>query len=156
MLFTYQPALYLSLSRSRLPLDDYNYVSANVKHINEIGEYIPFVYTHILRNKRLDVEDDFASSLAPVFVEGGPLDDFRFELVVRLRYELPRQRLNDSSRIDAMGEEVVKLGADLEEACWAAFLYNLVCDLRDESFPVGGWDVCQLCDVLTAIMIRLQ
>jgi hypothetical protein len=53
------------------------------------------------------MEDLLGAHLAPVFVEGGPLDDLRLERIVRLGYQLPRECLQDGSRIDAVREEVV-------------------------------------------------
>jgi hypothetical protein len=119
----------------------------------ENGACVPFINTHILRNECFKMENDLASSLAPVFVESCPFDDLRLQLVVRLRNELPRQCFNDGSRVDAMREEVIELSADLEETCGAAFLDNLVCDLGDESFPVRRWNVRKLCDVLAAVSV---
>jgi len=116
----------------------------------ENGEYIPLIDTHILCNECLKMEDNLASSLAPMFVESCPLDDLRLQLIVGLRNELPRQCFNNSSRVDTVGEQVVELGSNLEQACRTAFLDDLICDLGNESFPVRGWDVRELCNVLTA------
>jgi hypothetical protein len=118
----------------------------------ENGRCIPLVDTHILRNKRLKMEDHFASCFAPVFVERGPLDDFGFQLVVRLCDELPCECLDDRCRVNAVGEEIVELGADLEEASWTAFLDDLIRNLRYESFPVWRWNMRELCNVLTAVL----
>jgi len=53
------------------------------------------------------MEDLLGAHLASVLVECSPLDDIWFERIVRLGYQLPRECLQDGSRIDAMREEVV-------------------------------------------------
>jgi hypothetical protein len=49
-----------------------------------------------------------------------------------------------------MRQEVVERGADLEQTLWTSLFDDLARDLFDESFPVGGWDVCGVCDLLAA------
>ena len=48
------------------------------------------------------MEDLLASHLASMLVERRPFDDLWLECIVRLRYQLPRQRLDDGRRVDAM------------------------------------------------------
>jgi hypothetical protein len=70
------------------------------------------VQPHVLGHKRLQVEYDLAPHLAPVLVESCPLDHLRLQRIVRLRNQLPSQRLDDGCRIDAMREQVVERRAD--------------------------------------------
>lgn len=53
------------------------------------------------------MEDLFTSHLAPVLVEGRPLDDLWLQNIICLWYELPRKSLYDRGRIDAVRKEVV-------------------------------------------------
>jgi hypothetical protein len=48
------------------------------------------------------MENLLCTHLAPMLVEGRPLDHLWLQRVVGLGYELPRQSLDDCSRIDAM------------------------------------------------------
>ena len=64
--------------------------------------YIPFIQTHILRDERFEMEDLLASHLAPMLVVRRPFDDLWLECVFRHRYQLPRQRLDDGRRVDAV------------------------------------------------------
>lgn len=63
---------------------------------------IPLVQPHVLCNECFQMEDLLAAHFASMLVEGSPLDDFRFQRIVRLGYQLPRERLNDRCRIDTM------------------------------------------------------
>jgi hypothetical protein len=59
------------------------------------------------------MEDLLGTYLTPVLVERCPFDHLRLQRIVRLRYEFPRQRLDDGCGIDTMREEIVEGGADL-------------------------------------------
>lgn len=56
---------------------------------------LPLVYPHILCNKCFEMEDLFATHLTPMFVESCPFDDLWLQRVIRLRYEFPRERLDN-------------------------------------------------------------
>jgi hypothetical protein len=48
------------------------------------------------------MEDLLTSHLTPVLIERRPLDHLRLQRIFRLGYQLPRQRLDDGCRVDAM------------------------------------------------------
>jgi hypothetical protein len=48
------------------------------------------------------MKDLLGSHLTPMLVECCPLDDLRLQRIVRLRYELPCECLDDCRRIDTM------------------------------------------------------
>jgi hypothetical protein len=75
--------------------------------------HIPLIQPHVFRHKSLQMEDLLTPHLAPVLIERRPLDDLGLQGIVRLGYQLPRQRLDDGCRVDAMRQQVVKGGADL-------------------------------------------
>jgi hypothetical protein len=78
-----------------------------------MGADIPLVQPHVLRDESLQMKDLFATQLAPMFVEGCPLDHLGLQRIIRLRYQLPCERLDDGCAVYAMREQVVEGGADL-------------------------------------------
>jgi hypothetical protein len=90
----------LRSSQSRCPWNSCSHVSFTPEHCKHF--HIPLVQSHILCDKRFQVEDLFATHLASVFVESGPFYDFWFQRIICFWYEFPGERLDDGSRIDAM------------------------------------------------------
>jgi hypothetical protein len=66
------------------------------------GLRIPLIQPHVLRDKCFQMKDLLAAHLASMLIESRPFDDLRLECIVRLRYQLPRERLNDRCRVDAV------------------------------------------------------
>jgi len=64
---------------------------------------MPFVESHVLGDKSLQVEDLLCTHLTSVFVERSPLDDFWLQCVICFGYQLPGECLDDCSGIDAVG-----------------------------------------------------
>lgn len=85
------------------------------------------------------MENDFAARATPVLVVCCPFNHIGFDRVVRLRYEFPGEGFDDGGRIYAVGQEVVELGSDLQNACWRALGDDLVCNGCDEGLPVWWW-----------------
>ena len=97
---------------------------------------------HKLRNKSLQMEDDLGTHPDPVFVERRPLNNIRFQGIINMRNELEGKGLENSCWRNAMREQIVEFGADLQDSCWGMLFDDLSRNLADQSFPVWGWDGC--------------
>lgn len=86
------------------------------------------------------MENHLAASATPVLVVCGPLDHVGLDSVVRLRYKFPCEGFDDGGGVDTVGEEIVELGSDLQDACWRALGLDLGRNGCDEGFPVRRRD----------------
>ena len=101
-----------------------------------------FHNSHELRNKSLQMEDNLGAHPDPVFVERRPLNNIRFQGIINMRNELERQGLENSRWRNAMREQIVEFGSDLEDSCWGMLFDDLSRNLADQSFPVRRRDGC--------------
>ncbi len=97
---------------------------------------------HKLRNESLQVEDDLRAHPNSMLVISRPLDDIRLQRIINLGYKLERQSLEDSRGRNAVSEEIVEFCSNLQDPCWGVFLYDLLCNLADQGFPIWWRNGC--------------
>ena len=66
-----------------------------------------------------------------MLIEGCPLDHVRFQTIVDERDEFEGQCPEDGGRRDAVSEEIIEFGSDLEDALRGVFFDYLLGDLGD-------------------------
>ena len=105
---------------------------------------------HKLRNKSLQMEDDLRTHPNSMLVKRRPLDNIRLQRIIDEGYKLERQSFEDSCGRNAMSEEIVEFSTNLQDPCRGVLLYDLLCNLADQGFPIWGRDGCFVGYFLTA------
>lgn len=92
------------------------------------------------------MKDDLRAQPNPMFVERRPPYDLRLQLVVDFGDQLERERAQDRRRGDAVRQQIVELGAHLQDALRCVLGEDVGGDRRDEGFPVWRGDGGCVCD----------
>jgi len=110
-----------------------------------------FDNSHKLRHESLEMKNNFRAHPDPVLIKRRPFDNIGLQRIVNLGYKFECQRLENSGRGNAMREQVVELGSDLENPCRGVLFHDLLRNLTNQGFPIRGRDWCFVRDFLTVV-----